>query len=70
MLLRGDVSAIHFPHQTNTRVLHKNELGEVEKYIREFCTLFDYDADEMLQETYTEVTPNSKNPYKQMYVAN
>ena len=34
------------------------------------CRLFGRDAEAMLAERYTVVTPDSKNPYKQMYVAN
>ena len=38
--------------------------------IEKFCKLFGYDVSTMLKENYTVVTPDSKNPYKQMYVTN
>ena len=36
----------------------------------QFCTLFGFDAAQLLRSPYTVVTPDSRNPYKQMYVAN
>ena len=35
-----------------------------------FCELFGYDAGEVLSTPFTVVTPDSSNPYRQMYVAN
>ena len=39
-------------------------------YIAEFCRCFGQDEDAVLQSPFTVITPDSKNPYKQMYVAN
>ena len=36
----------------------------------QFCRLFGYDKKEVMSGDFTIVTPDSKNPYKQMYVAN
>ena len=43
--------------------------AEFAPYVREYCRLFGRDADAMLRDPYTVVTPDSKNPYKQMYVS-
>ena len=70
MVLRGDVSDIQFPGQTTSREAGPADLAEVAPFIRQFCELFGYDAEAMLHDRYTVITPDSKNPYKQMYVAN
>ena len=38
--------------------------------LKEYCSDFHYDLKTILSSPFTLVTPNSKNPYKQMYVAN
>ncbi len=70
MYLRSRCKGIHFPHQVTTRIAEQKDLDEIEDYVREFCSIFGYDADEILDADYTVVTPDSKNPYQQMYVAN
>ena len=46
------------------------ELREIDGYLSEFCRLFCCDIDEILSVPFTVVTPDSKDPYRQMYVAN
>lgn len=70
MILRGDVSAIRFPSQVTTRPASEADLAELRPYLVQFCTLFGFDAPQLLRDPYTVVTPDSRNPYKQMYVAN
>ena len=45
-------------------------MEELKKYVSEYCVLFGYDINEVLMSPFTVITPDSKNPYKQMYVAN
>ena len=35
-----------------------------------FCNYFDYDLDELMNSPFTVAMPDSKTPYRQMYVAN
>ncbi len=70
MILRGDVSSVRFPRQTTSHLAKEEEILEIAPFVRQFCELFGYDAETMLQSPYTVVTPDSKNPYQQMYVAN
>ena len=44
--------------------------AEIKEYLSEYCTDFGYSVDELLSAPFTIITPDSKNPYKQMYVAN
>ena len=39
-------------------------------YIKRYCELFGADEKALLSKSFTVITPDSKNPYKQMYVQN
>lgn len=70
MFLRGSCKNIKFPSQVTKRKAETEELDEIKQYISEYCKLFGYDEKEITDSEFTVVTPDSKNPYKQMYVAN
>ena len=70
MYLRSDCKGIHFPHQVHTHTADSSELEEIAHYLRRFCFYFGRDLAEILDHTYTVVMPDSRNPYRQMYVAN
>lgn len=70
MFLRGRCEDIHFPKQVTAKCAAADELEEIREYLSEYCSDFGYSIDELLSEPFTVITPDSKNPYKQMYVAN
>ena len=70
MYLRSDCKKIKFPEQVHARKASYEDMQEIEGYISEFCEIFGYSKDEIFNSYFTVVTPDSKNPYKQMYVAN
>ena len=70
MFLRSKCEGIHFPHQVTVRPAQAEDIAEIRAYIREFCETFDYDEEMILDADFTVITPSSKNPYQQMYVAN
>ena len=70
MFLRGSCEKICFPKQVTARCAAAEDLEEIREYLSEYCFDFGYSADELLSEPFTVVTPDSKNPYQQMYVAN
>lgn len=70
MFLRSDCKNILFPPQVESHIATEEEKAEIGDYIAEFADLFGYDAAVLMNETFTVVTPDSKNPYHQLYVAN
>lgn len=70
MYLRSKCEGIHFPHQVTAQPADVEEMEAVKAHIEEFCEIFGYDAKEVLSADFTVITPDSRNPYKQMYVAN
>ena len=70
MILRSDCSDVVFPGQVTARAATPEDLEEIKQYVSEYCELFGADPAEIMDSPFTIVTPDSKNPYKQLYVAN
>ena len=70
LFLRADCKNILFPQQVTAHLATEEELSLIKPYLQEFCELFAYDFDAVLNAAFTVVTPDSQNPYKQLYVAN
>lgn len=48
----------------------EKDLSEIKKYVDEFCSLFSKNANEILLSVFYVLTPDSQNPYKELYVQN
>lgn len=70
MFLRDDCHDITFPKQVTARPASREDLEELRGYLSDYCSAFEYHMDDLLSAPFTVITPDSKNPYKQMYVAN
>ena len=70
MFLRSDCRGITFPEQVTVKPAAPEDLQEIRQYVAEFCDLFGYDTEKVLDAPFTVVTPDTHNPYRQMYVAN
>ena len=70
IFLRSSCQEIKFPKQVTAKKAEDSDLQEIKDYVKEFCSHFGYNENEILNSEFTVITPDSKNPYKQMYVAN
>jgi len=70
IFLRCECGEIRFPRQVTARPAEGADLEELRGYVAEYCEKFGCDLDAIMDAPFTLVTPDSKNPYKQMYVAN
>ena len=70
MFLRSDCKDITFPAQVTAKPAETDDLSELKPYLEEYCKIFGLSVDEVLSAPFTVVTPDSRNPYRQMYVAN
>ena len=59
-----------FPPQVHVKKATDDDIKEIEKYIDKYCKLFSVDLSAVLAETFWVLTPNTDNPYKQLYVQN
>lgn len=58
------------PDQVSATVVKGSSVKELSDIVKDYCTYFNYDAEELLNADFTVLKPNSSNPYKQMYTAN
>ena len=70
MILRCRPDGIAFPDQVTASSATEDDLAEIRSYVSEYCKLFGTDPERVMDSPFTVVTPNTKNPYKQLYVAN
>jgi glutamate synthase domain-containing protein 3 len=56
------------PDQVNARLADKKDLQEIEADIEQFCREFGFAKGGILEHPFYVLTPNTKNPYKQLYV--
>lgn len=64
------IKNVRFPNQISLSTATKKDMESIKNYIETFSCQFGYNAAQILNEPFTLITPNSHNPYKQMYVAN
>ena len=70
IFLRTDDLNFRLPKQVKVSDASPEDMAHVEKYIRQYAEYFHADAEELLSSHYFVLTPNSANPYKQLYVQN
>lgn len=70
LYLRAAADSVVFPGQVTVRPAGEPEREEIREYIADYGALFGVSYEEILSSPFTVVTPDSQNPYKQMYVAN
>ena len=70
VLLRSTCEDVDFPKNVHARRASEDDLHPFIPVIAEYCKAFGLDEKEVLNSPFTLVTPDSKNPYKQMYVQN
>ena len=70
LYLRSDCAGVRFPPQVTARPADAEEIAALRTFLLDYCAAFGYDIDMLLQAPFTVVTPNTANPYRQMYVAN
>ena len=70
MILRCAVDEVACPDQVSARAATDEDMTEIARYVSEYCRLFGASEDDVLDAPFTVVTPDNKNPYKRLYVAN
>ena len=66
----GEPPKTAFPKNICLKTATEEDMQLIIKPICEYCDIFGFDKNEILSSKFTVATPDSKNPYKQMYVAN
>ena len=58
----------NLPAQVNAKLADKDDLMEIETDIEQFCREFGFAKGGIMDHPFYVLTPNTKNPYRQMYV--
>ena len=70
IFLRCQTPPAGLPAQISAKKATKKDLAEIRQDVEDFCALFGYDAESILEDTFYLLTPDSNNPYKRLYTAN
>lgn len=70
IILRGNIDPITFPENVRVKSASDDDIESIRSEIEEFCKVFGLDIREVMGAEFTVVTPDNRNPYRQMYVAN
>ena len=68
--LRTTMLPPQLPAQVSAHEATQEEISEISPDVRRFCEFFGYDFDEIMAEKFMLLTPNTANPYRQMYTHN
>lgn len=70
IFIRGDVSGIRTQEQISLRKADRQDIDEIKVYLGTYAKLFEASLDEIYDEDFHILMPDTQNPYKQMYVQN
>ncbi|MFA0815838.1 MAG: glutamate synthase [Anaerofustis sp.] len=67
IFLRTDEPGLRLPKQVISKKATAEDLQEIIPHVEEFCKEFGCNLDNVMNHTFYVLTPNTKNPYKQLY---
>ncbi len=70
VFFRGEPPKSSFPKNICLKPATEQDMESIKTQITEYAEIFGLDKEQILSTPFTVATPDSKNPYKQMYVAN
>ena len=70
IFIRTDGQLKGLPEQVSVEAAGGDDLREITPYVSEFAGYFGMDTERLMTKRFCVLTPNAKNPYKQMYTAN
>lgn len=70
IFLRGSINNLNLQPQVSIKKADKKDMAEIATYLKEYSRLFDVPIDKIYSEEFYVMTPDTKNPYKQLYVQN
>lgn len=70
IFLRTENLPTDLPAQVKAKEAEAEDLAEIEGYVKNFCEKFDKDYEDVMNSKFFVLTPDTKNPYKQLYTQN
>lgn len=70
IFIRSLVEPKYLPPQVCMNLADEQDVNSIKEHLDEFSGLFGFSLDDILDRPFYKLTPNAKNPYKQMYTYN
>ncbi|NLL96862.1 MAG: glutamate synthase [Clostridiaceae bacterium] len=70
IFIRSSKPPKNLPKQVSINIANEADINRIEDILSEFSDLFGIPVEEMLSKTFYRLTPNARNPYKQLYTEN
>jgi len=70
IFIRSSKEPRNLPKQVILKTAGEAEINRIKGILEEFSNIFGISMDEILGKTFYHLTPNAKNPYKQLYTEN
>jgi glutamate synthase domain-containing protein 3 len=70
IFIRSSCPPQNLPEQVSVNIASEQDISKIEDILIEFSNIFAVNMDEILCKTFYRLTPNAKNPYKQLYTEN
>ena len=70
IFIRSSKKLKYLPKQVCMNLADISDISSIKEYLNEFSELFGVSMDVILDKPFYKLTPNAKNPYKQMYTYN
>lgn len=70
IFIRSGAAPENLPKQVIVKCADRSDMERIQESLAEFSALFGVSMDEILSKPFYRLTPNGKNPYKQLYTDN
>jgi len=70
IFIRSSKKPEYLPEQVCVSIADDSDIRSIKAYLYEFSELFGFSMDDILNKPFYRLTPNAKNPYKQLYTFN
>jgi glutamate synthase domain-containing protein 3 len=70
IFIRSNRLPVNLPKQVAVGMANDSDLNMISEYLIEFSDVFNINIDEIQRKTFYKLSPNAKNPYKQLYTLN
>lgn len=70
IFIRSNKLPLNLPEQVTADRAGDSDLDLIKEYLVEFSDIYKINIEEILGRTFYKLTPNAKNPYKQLYTFN
>lgn len=70
IFLRTEKPPVNLPKQVSVNKATDEDIANIKEILCEYAATFDINTEEIFKKTFYKLTPNAKNPYKQLYTQN